>query len=195
MRTNTHLIGVGQNHVCMVYVRYFWQGFHQKYGVFIQSWPTLHLRNSISLSFSGTWTHSLLVALVAPGLILFQWHQWHLYSFSSSGTGDTWTRSLLMALVAPGLIISQQHVALSCSGISGTCTHSLLVALVAPGLIIFQQHCGPWTHSLLVAVVAPGFIIFYWHLDSIMCCSATTSEELPCTDPQLQENNNIMKNL
>jgi hypothetical protein len=32
---------VGQNHVYTVYIRYFWQGNHQIYGVYIRFWPTL----------------------------------------------------------------------------------------------------------------------------------------------------------
>ena len=32
---------VGQNHIHTVYIRYFWQGNHQIYGVYIRFWPTL----------------------------------------------------------------------------------------------------------------------------------------------------------
>ena len=32
---------VGQNHIYTVHLRYFWQGNHQIYGVYIRFWPTL----------------------------------------------------------------------------------------------------------------------------------------------------------
>jgi len=32
---------VDQNHIYTVYIRYFWQGNHQIYGVYIRFWPTL----------------------------------------------------------------------------------------------------------------------------------------------------------
>jgi len=34
---------VGQNHVNTVYIRYFRQGNHQIYGVYIRFWPTLQM--------------------------------------------------------------------------------------------------------------------------------------------------------
>ena len=38
-----HIHRVGQNHIYTVYMRYFWQGFHQIHGVYIRFWPTLHV--------------------------------------------------------------------------------------------------------------------------------------------------------
>ena len=35
---------VGQNHIYTVHIRYFWQGIHQIYGVYIRFWPTLEMK-------------------------------------------------------------------------------------------------------------------------------------------------------
>ena len=39
-----HISRVGQDHKYTEYIRCFWQGNHQIYGVYIQFWPTLRIR-------------------------------------------------------------------------------------------------------------------------------------------------------
>ena len=38
-----NIFRIGQNHTYTEYIRYFWQGNHQKYGVYIRFWPTLNI--------------------------------------------------------------------------------------------------------------------------------------------------------
>ena len=42
-----HIRRVGQNLIYTVFIRYFWQGNHQKYGhircIYVRFWPTLHM--------------------------------------------------------------------------------------------------------------------------------------------------------